>query len=103
MKWAIEDILHRTNFPQQAYGKCNGILALGRKYGYSRLDHACAILREESGVAGYKALSNMLRNNKDIEADGGEVISRTPHNDDVRGAGAYKSIPLAGKEVDDGQ
>ena len=44
----------------------------------------------------------MLRNNKDIEADGGEVISRTPHNDDVRGAEAYKSIPLAGKEVDDG-
>ena len=103
VRWAVEDILARTTFPQQAYGKCNGILALGRKYGYSRLDHACAILREESGQAGYKALANMLRNNKDIEADGGEVISRTPHNDDVRGAEAYKSIPLAGKEVDDGQ
>jgi hypothetical protein len=54
-------------------------------------------------VAGYKVLSNMLRNNRDIDADGGEIISRTPHNDDVRGASAYTSIPLAGKEVDDGQ
>ena len=103
VKWAIEDILHRTNFPQQAYGKCNGILSLGRKYGRARLEHACAILREESGVAGYKVLANMLKNNRDIEADGGEVISRTPHNDDVRGASAYTSIPQVGKEVDDEQ
>ena len=102
VKWAIEDILQRTNFPQQAYGKCNGILSLGRKYGHARLEHACALLRQESGVAGYKVLSNMLRNNRDIDADGGEIISRTPHNDDVRGASAYTSIPLAGKEVDDG-
>ena len=103
VKWAVEDILRHTTFPQQAYGKCNGILSLAKKYGHTRLDHACALLREEAGTAGYKALANMLRNNRDIEHDGGELISRTPHNDDVRGASAYTSIPQAGKEVGDGQ
>ena len=103
VKWAIEDILRHTTFPQQAYGKCNGILSLAKKYGHTRLDHACALLREEAGTAGYKALANMLRNNRDIEHDGGELISRTPHNDDVRGASAYTSIPQAGKEAGDGQ
>ena len=103
VKWAIEDILARTTFPQQAYGKCSGILSLGRKYGHARLDHACALMREQSGTAGYRILSNMLKNNRDIDADGGELISRTPHNDNVRGASAYTSIPLAGKEAEDGQ
>lgn len=103
VKWAIEDILQHTTFPQQAYGKCNGILSLGKKYGYTRLEHACALLRREAGVAGYKALANMLKNNRDIACDGGELISRTPHNDDVRGASAYTSIPQAGKEGCDGQ
>ena len=60
-------------------------------------------MREQSGTAGYRILSNMLKNNRDIDADGGEFISRTPHNDDVRGASAYTSIPLAGKEAEDGQ
>jgi hypothetical protein len=45
----------------------------------------------------------MLKNNRDMEADGGEVISRTPFNDDVRGASAYVSIPQAGKEDGHGQ
>lgn len=103
VKWAIEDILRRTTFPQQAYGKCSGILSLGRKYGNARIDRACAMLREEYGTAGYKALANMLKNNRDMEADGGETVSRTPFNDDVRGASAYMSIPQAGKEDGNGQ
>ena len=61
------------------------------------------MLREEYGTAGYKALANMLKNNRDMEADGGEIISRTPFNDDVRGASAYVSIPQAGKGDGHGQ
>lgn len=40
VEWAITDILQHTTFPQQAYGKCNGLLALAKKYGRSRLEHA---------------------------------------------------------------
>ena len=29
-KWAVENILQHTTFPQQAYGTCNGVLSLGR-------------------------------------------------------------------------
>lgn len=102
VEWAITDILQRTTFPQQAYGKCNGLLALAKKYGRSRLEHACMILKEETDVASYKALCNMLKNNRDLVSDGDESISETPYNDNVRGASAYTTISLSGKEADHG-
>lgn len=90
VKWAIEDILKRTTFPQQAYGKCNGVLALAKKYGRQRLDHACSLIREGIGTAKYASLCNMLKNNRDL--DTGETISRPPLNDNVRGASVYKEV-----------
>lgn len=102
VEWAITDILHRAAFPQQAYGKCNGLLALARKYGRSRLEHACMILKEETDTASYKALCNMLKNNRDLASDGQEPISNTPYNDKVRGASAYTAILLSGKEANHG-
>jgi len=101
VKWAIEDILKRTTFPQQAYGKCSGVLALAKKYGRARLERACSITREKIGAAKYKSLCDMLKNNRDL--DTGETISRPPLNDDVRGASEYKSITRRtekGKEND---
>lgn len=100
VEWAISNILHRTAFPQQAYGTCNGLLALARKYGRSRLEHACMIMKEETSVASYKALCNMLKNNRDLISDEDESISRTPYNDNVRGASAYTAISVVGKEAD---
>ena len=90
-KWAVENILQRTNFPQQAYGTCNGVLGLGKTYGYSRLEAAAAFMKSETGKAIYKVLSNILKNNRD-KAAAETIISKTPHNEDVRGAAAYKSI-----------
>lgn len=98
VEWAITDILQRTTFPQQAYGKCNGLLALAKKYGRSRLEHACMMMKEETDQASYKALCNMLKNNRDLAFDKEEPISRTPFNDKVRGSSAYTSISLSGKE-----
>lgn len=100
VEWAITDILQRTTFPQQAYGKCNGLLALAKKYGRNRLEHACMMMKEETDTASYKALCNMLKNNRDLASQEGESISRTPFNDHVRGASAYTSISLTGKEAD---
>lgn len=99
VEWAITDILRHTTFPQQAYGKCNGLLALAKKYGRSRLEHACMMMKEETDAASYKALCNMLKNNRDLASDEEESISRTPFNDHVRGASAYTSILLPEKEA----
>ena len=90
-RWAVENILQHTTFPQQAYGTCNGVLSLGRTYGYDRLESAAALMKAEAGKAGYKLLSNILKNNRDTAAVS-TIISTTPKNDNVRGASAYKGI-----------
>ena len=51
--WAVENILQRTTFPQQAYGRCNGVLLL-RTYGYDRLGSAAALMKAEIGKAAYR-------------------------------------------------
>ena len=88
----IQDILKRTTFPQQAYGKCSGVLALAKKYGKARLDHACAKLMADGASASYKSLCNMLKNNRDLDCSDDGTMSCTPFNDNVRGADAYKSL-----------
>lgn len=103
VKWAIEDILHRTTFPQQTYGKCTGVLKLAKKYSRTRLENACAMLMEETGCASYGSLRNILKNNRDVEVRGNDTLSLTPYNDNVRGASAYQSIPGEGKEVEYGK
>ena len=90
-KWAVENILQRTTFPQQAYGTCNGVLSLGRTYGYDRLESAAALMKAETGKAGYKLLAGILKSNRD-KAAANTIISTTPQNDNVRGASAYRSI-----------
>ena len=90
-KWAVENILQRTTFPQQAYGTCNGVLSLGRTYGYDRLESASALMKAETGKAGYKLLAGILKSNRD-KAAANTIISTTPQNDNVRGASAFRSI-----------
>ena len=48
-------------------------------------------MKAETGKAGYKLLSNILKNNRD-KAAANTIISTTPQNDNVRGASAYRSI-----------
>lgn len=57
-------------------------------------------MKEETDVASYKALCNMLKNNRDLASGEEEPISRTPFNDNVRGSSAYTAISLPGKEAD---
>jgi hypothetical protein len=92
VKWAVDYILTHTTFPQQAYGRCSGVLALAKKYGRTRLEHVCTMMRESSGVASYGSIRNMLRNNRDIGDPPADSYSRIPHNDNVRGASAYTSV-----------
>lgn len=90
-RWAVENILQRTTFPQQAYGTCNDVLSLGKTYGYDRLESAAALMKAETGKAAYRSLANILKNNRD-KAAANTIISTTPQNDNVRGASAYRGI-----------
>lgn len=101
VEWAVTDIFEKTTFPQQAYGKCNGLLALAKKYGKQRLEHACKIMKEETQAASYKVLCNILKNSLDLTAEGHETVSVTPYNDCVRGASEYTSVSCIGKEAKD--
>jgi len=96
-QWAVENILQHTTFPQQAYGTCNGVLSLGKTYGYSRLESAAALLKSETGKASYKTLLNILKNHRDKTAVN-TIISTLPHNENVRGAAAYKEIVTLKKD-----
>lgn len=95
VEWAITDILQRTTFPQQAYGRCSALLGLAKKYGRNRLNHASHLMQEQMGTASYKALETILKNNRDLEQAKG--VSVTPFNEDVRGANAYTSIRKEGR------
>lgn len=101
VKWAIESILKRTTFPQQAYGTCNGLLALGKKYGYNRLVRACEIMQQNTGTVTYRAVDNILKNNRDLPDNPSETVSRTPFNDNVRGADAFRSIIESDQKQED--
>lgn len=97
---AVESILERTTFPQQAYRNCTALLSLAKKYGHFRTDRACSMMMEQTGSATYRAVKAVLDNKRDLMEESGETLSVTPSNPDVRGAGAYKSI--SGKEVPNG-
>jgi hypothetical protein len=88
----IEKLLKVTTFPQQAYGKCNGVLSLAKKYGYTRLDNACSIIINGNGHISYKSLCNMLKTNQDLALRNASNESQVPFNDNVRGAAAYANI-----------
>ncbi len=92
VKWAVEDILQKVTFPQQAYGRCNALMAMGATYGYNRLIKACQMLRDASANASQRAVAAILENKRDIEAEDPDIVSRTPFNSDVRGAEEFARI-----------
>ena len=63
-----ENILQCTSFPQQTCRTCNGVLSLGKNYGYDHLETAAALMKSETGKAGYRTLANILKNNRDKAA-----------------------------------
>lgn len=100
VKWAIEDLLQKTTFPQQAYQRCSSILSLSKRYSRQRLETACRMLKESGGSTAYKTLECILKNNRDIQ-EGTNIVSTLPVNPNVRGAGAYQVVALDRKEGKD--
>lgn len=100
---AIQNMLDKTTFPQLAYGRCNGLLALGKKYGNTRLNNACRLMLTQTSHVNYKAVETMLKNKMDLLESTSSDRSGIPYNDQVRGASAFIGINKDGKEGIDGR
>ena len=87
----VESILTSAIFVQQSYRACQGIIRLTDRYGNDRVESACKILEPKS-AATYKRVKTILENNMDLHpSDNTQALqSYIPHNDNVRGAGAYQ-------------
>lgn len=87
----VESILTSAIFVQQSYRACQGIIRLTNRYGNDRVESACKILEPKS-AATYKRVKTILENNMDLHpSDNTQALqSYIPHNDNVRGAGAYQ-------------
>jgi len=99
VQWAIQALLDKKEFPQQAYGQCNALLALVSSYGKDRVEKACLMMKTETSTVSIRVLSNILKNNRDLAGQQDGVISNPPQNDNVRGASEYSSV-IKGKEAE---
>lgn len=99
MQWAVQTLLAKKEFPQQAYGQCNALLALVSAYGKERVENACRMMKAETSTASFRMLTNILKNNRDLVGQQGEPVCQTPQNDCVRGASKYSSV-AKGKETE---
>ena len=82
-------MLTQSQFPQQAYGKCQGVLAMVKDYGCDRVENACRLMKTETSTASLRVLTNILKNNRDMS---GSSIEISIKNENVRGADAYACI-----------
>ena len=99
VQWTVQTLLAKKEFPQQAYGQCNALLALVSTYGKERVENACRMMKTETSTASLRVLTNILKNNRDLAMQQGEPAYQTPQNDNVRGAFNYSSV-TKGKEAE---
>jgi transposase len=87
-KVVMGKILASRSFVQQSFKSCQGIVSLSQKYGDQRLEAACTLCKELD-LAGYRAVKNILENNRDKLAQIEETQYSIPIHKNTRGASAY--------------
>jgi hypothetical protein len=95
-RWAVDRLLSSRIFPQQSYGNCNSLLAMGVKYGEERLETTCRMIHQQCETVTLAMVKNILQNNLDLAHQAGTsmVVSSTPSNDKVRGSNQYTTVTL---------
>jgi transposase len=84
----ISALLTGRHHPQQAYRSCLGILGLGKRYGYTRLEAACR-RAYPAGILTYKGIHNILKHNLDqLEVDP-PPAGTLPTHANIRGQAYY--------------
>jgi len=89
-KRLVEAILEGRQHPEQGYRSCLGILRLGRVYGDTRLEAACARAMA-IGARAYRQIESILRNGLDrLPLPGREPEEKAPiDHENVRGPNYY--------------
>jgi hypothetical protein len=88
---AVDIILSSRNFPQQSYKACQGVFSLASRYGEKRVEDACSYILLQTSSITYTMIRNVLEKNLE-KATLFNMVTATPQNCDVRGAGEYASI-----------
>lgn len=83
----IKHIIGSRQFTEQTYNACLGLARLADNYGKERLEKASG-LALESGFVSYRTISNILFNNKDKQAPGGQDLG-IPSHPNIRGSQTY--------------
>lgn len=89
-KAVMARLLGKSQFPEQTYNACLGILSLGKKYGNERLESACKMAMSVPAT-NYKMVANILKNNRDMACDEQEnLLFKIPVHENVRGKNAFE-------------
>lgn len=84
----IAGVLDGQRHPQQAYRTCSGILELGNRYGYTRLEAACHRALT-AGIRSYKGILNILQKGLDqLDVEQPPMASLSGHTN-IRGKNYY--------------
>ena len=91
---AVSNIINGPILPQYAYRNCQSFFRFAEKHGERRIEKACHYIDMQTENFSIQLLKNMIDNNMDkaISVGANDIISITPHNDNVRGAESYSQI-----------
>jgi transposase len=81
----LEGIVAARTYPEQAYGACQGVLSLARRFSAERMAAACERLARQSRY-GYRVLRNELNKNRKEPVPG---VAPMPAHAQVRGSQYY--------------
>lgn len=88
----IDHVMQSRPFVEQSFRACLGILRLGDRYGYDRLEKACTI-GLDAGMTRYRQIESILQNKMDKNyQQNSEVQSETKtlNHENIRGSNYYK-------------
>lgn len=86
----IEHMISTRAFPQQAFRACLGVMRLGDRFGYDRLELACTKALQV-GASRYKQIESILKNKlENVPVTNNENDTTIPHHENIRGANYYQ-------------
>ncbi len=98
---AVSELLEESEYPQERYGSCLGIMRLARQCGDERME-AAAQRALHYGTVSYASIKAMLASGADRQPLEGEPSAGEPvEHDNVRGGRYYGEAPSGGRSQED--
>lgn len=98
---AVSELLDRSEYPQERYGSCLGIIRLARQCGEERME-AAARRALHYGTVSYASIKAILTSGADRQPLEGAPSAGAPvEHDNVRGGAYYGEPPAGGRSQED--